>query len=127
MSACSSPVEFDSCRSQVEEGFLILLSEELEHRGINHSLKGGQLCYKSEDRFEVDRAGALITSYRKAVMTILKSKETEKRIINWLTNESKHYQISQTTEGKRFIVIFSDSKEDQMANRKQLSKLENGK
>ena len=126
MHACSRSIEFGSCKSQVDEGLLGSLSNELKNRGIKHSLEGGQLCHRTEDKFDVDRALVFVASYRNAVATILQDKATEIKILEWLTAENKEYQITTTTEGHRFLVIFSRSKNDEVSNRTILSRLENG-
>ena len=122
--ACSDSMEFGSCKSQVDEGLLVSVSEELKSRGIKHSLEGGRLCHRTEDKFDVDRALALVASYRNAVATILRDKDTEIKILEWLTAENKEYQITTTTEGQRFLVVFSSSRNDEVSNRAMLSRLE---
>lgn len=126
LQACMQSVEFDVCRSQVDEGFLISLSDELKHREIKHNLKGGKLCFKNEDKFDVDRAASFVSSYRQGVVVLLEDIATEKRILEWLTTERKQYEITKTTDGRRLLIVHSESKEDEKSNREILTRLEKG-
>jgi len=127
LSGCvvSTP-DFDTCVSRSDESFIVPLSKELTRRNIEFKLKGNQICYKSKDQIEFKKADHFVTSYRNGVATLVSNLEAEKRIINWLIINKKEYKVSNSADGKRFIIILSDSEENAEQNRKELKKLERG-
>jgi len=126
ISACTHSGRSEVCRSQVDEGFLASVSNVLKDRNVKHTFNQGQLCYEREEYFEFSRAVAFVQSYRKAVGTIVKSKDMEQKILNWLTSTSKAFQITNYDDGRRFLIIYSRSEEDVISNRKTLSLIEAG-
>jgi len=126
LSGCAEPVKFDVCQSRSDEGFIPPLSKELTRRGIEHEIRGGKLCYKSLDKDEVGRADTFVTSFRYGVATIIRDTDTEARIVAWLTKEQKSYEITETTDGDRFLIIHSDSEDDAANNRIELIRMERG-
>lgn len=119
-----APRTFDTCMSRSDEGFIQPLSDELSQRDIEHEIRGHKLCFKTEDRDEVDRADSFVRSFRYGVATILNDQATEIRIVEWLIREQKSYEITHTTNGERFLVIRSESEKDKQLNREKLSEIE---
>ncbi|WP_078485226.1 hypothetical protein [Solemya pervernicosa gill symbiont] len=124
--ACVEPVKYNVCISQSDEGFIAPLSDELSHQGIEHQIRGNQLCYKSIDKERVSRARSLVSSFRNSVATVLRDEATERRIVEWLLMEKKSYEITKTTDGDRFLMVHSESKGDSELNRKKLISIERG-
>jgi len=122
--ACVQSVVYDICRTGADEGYFVTLSNELKRRGIKHTLMKGKLCVKKENKEDYEQAALFVQSYRNGVATILKNKNIERKIVEWLTTENKLYQITETTNGERFLIIHSGSKEEEALNREKLSKIE---
>jgi hypothetical protein len=126
LSACSRSEESTVCRSEVDEEFLAAVSDELKDRNVDHTFSHGQLCYKSEERFEISRAIAFVQSYRKAVGAVINDKAMETKILNWLTATNKAFQITNYDDGRRFLIIFSKSEEEVDSIRETLALIEAG-
>jgi hypothetical protein len=112
------------CISKSDEGFLNPLSKELTHRGIKHRINGNQICFNKNDKNEVIRIDTYVSSYRNGVATLLDNEEKEKQITAWLIKEKKSYEITETTNGRRLLIIHSNSESDAEKNRKALSNFE---
>jgi hypothetical protein len=110
--------------SRSDEGFIDPLSKELSRRNIEYEIRGSELCYNSIVREEIRRASSFVDSFRNGVATIINDDETEAKIVAWLTKEKKNYRITKTTDGRRFLIILSDSEEGAEKNRKELTRIE---
>lgn len=108
---CDLVAEKRTCRSGTEL-YMVAFERELRAQGVETTRdKEEGVCFPSGKYIESNRAMHRADEYYRGAAVLIKNKEHEIRIREWILKDERKYSESQIESGFPFIVIYSGSKE----------------